>query len=194
MLFPAWQIVLISVEKTKLEGLLVIEPRVFGDDRGFFMETFNSRDAAEVGIPEYFAQDNHSRSGHGVLRGLHYQYPQWQGKLVRTLIGEIFDVAVDIRPDSATFGEWYGILLSDANKLQLYVPPGFAHGFCVTSESADVAYKVTTLFDPAQDAGILWNDPDIGVEWPISEPVLSDKDIDAPRLRDLSLDAPSSPA
>jgi dTDP-4-dehydrorhamnose 3,5-epimerase len=185
---------LISVEKTDLEGLLVIEPRVFGDDRGFFLETFNSRDAAEVGIPEHFVQDNHSRSGYGVLRGLHYQCPQWQGKLIRTLIGEIYDVAVDIRPDSPTFGEWFGIILSDVNKLQLYVPPGFAHGFCVTSESADVAYKVTTFYDPAQEAGILWNDPDIGVDWPISEPVLSDKDINAARLCDLTLDSPSPPA
>jgi dTDP-4-dehydrorhamnose 3,5-epimerase len=178
-------IVLITVEKTKLEGLLIVEPQVFGDDRGFFMETFNVRDAGKSGIPTTFAQDNHSRSGYGVLRGLHYQYPQWQGKLVRALIGEIYDVAVDIRPGSPTYGEWYGLTLSEENKLQLYVPPGFAHGFCVTSESADVAYKATTFYDPSSDASILWNDPDIGIEWPVQNPILSDKDISAPQLKDL---------
>ena len=177
------------MEKTKLEGLLVIEPLVHGDDRGFFMETYNVRDAAEAGIRDQFVQDNHSRSAYGVLRGLHYQYPNWQGKLVRTLIGEIYDVAVDIRPDSPTFGEWFGITLSDQNKLQLYVPQGFAHGFCVTSQIADVAYKATSLFEPSQDAGILWNDPDIGIAWPVPDPVLSARDIAAPHLRELDLPA-----
>jgi dTDP-4-dehydrorhamnose 3,5-epimerase len=178
---------LIGVEKTKLEGLLVIEPQVYGDSRGFFMETYNSRDAASAGLEDQFVQDNHSRSGHGVLRGLHYQYPTWQGKLIRTLIGEIFDVAVDIRPESPTFGDWYGIMLSDENKLQLYVPPGFAHGFCVTSEFADVAYKTTTHFAPDQDAGIIWDDPDIGIDWPVSDPVLSERDLASPRLCELDL-------
>ncbi len=128
----------------------------------------------------------------GVLRGLHYQHPTWQGKLVRALVGEIFDVAVDIRRDSECFGQWFGITLSAQNKKQLYVPPGFAHGFCVLSEVAEMAYKCTALYEPADDAGVLWNDPDIGIEWPVSDPILSAKDSAAPRLNDLpNLSAPN---
>ena len=173
-----------KVETTPLEGVLLITPQVFGDDRGFFMETFNATKTADQGLPELFVQDNHSRSSKGVLRGLHYQYPQWQGKLVRTIAGEIFDVAVDIRQDSPTFGQWFGAYLNDENKQQLYVPPGFAHGFCVTSDIADVAYKCTSDYQPEQDVGIHWNDPDIAIDWPIQEPLISAKDAKAPLLKD----------
>lgn len=174
-----------KVEATRLPEVLLITPQVFGDDRGFFMETFNAARTAEDGLPELFVQDNHSRSSRGVLRGLHYQYPQWQGKLVRVINGEIFDVAVDIRTGSATFGQWVGVLLNEDNKQQLYVPPGFAHGFCVTSETADVVYKCTTSYNAEQDAGVRWDDPDIGIEWPIDNPILSDKDTQAPLLSEL---------
>ena len=176
-----------QVENTPLEGVLLLIPRVFGDDRGFFMETFNEKTAAEIGLPTEFVQDNHSYSQHGVLRGLHYQYPTWQGKLVRVACGEIFDVAVDIRPGSPTRGQWYGAYLSGENKHQLYIPEGFAHGFCVTGEDAHVLYKCTTLYIPSEDAGVAWNDPDIGVDWPIDGPTLSDKDRQAPRLEDIRL-------
>lgn len=176
-----------QAEDTHLKGVRLLTPKVFGDDRGFFMETFNRRKAQEVGIPADFVQDNHSYSQRGVLRGLHYQYPTWQGKLVRVVLGEIFDVAVDIRPDSPTYGQWYGATLSDTNKQQLYVPEGFAHGFCVTSEDAHVLYKCTTLYKPEEDAGILWNDPDIGIDWPVDTPILSAKDEKAPRLKDVHL-------
>lgn len=170
---------------TALEGVTLVVPAVHGDDRGFFMETYNARDFAAAGLPGEFVQDNHSRSSKGVLRGLHFQYPTWQGKLVRCLEGEIYDVAVDIREGSPTFGEWVGEYLSSDNKHQLYVPPGFAHGFCVTSDMADVSYKCTSLYVPAEDAGIAWNDPDVGVKWPIDVPLTSDKDNNAPRLKDL---------
>lgn len=175
-----------KIESTKLAGVLLITPDVFGDERGFFMETYNEQKAIAGGLTEKFVQDNHSRSAKGVLRGLHYQYPQWQGKLVRAIQGEIYDVAVDIREGSETFGEWVGVYLSSENKQQLYVPAGFAHGFCVTSEFADVAYKCTSLYEPKQDAGVLWNDPDIGIDWPVDSPVLSEKDTKAPRLHELS--------
>ena len=174
-----------KVEATKLDGVLLITPDVFGDERGFFMETYNEAKAMEAGLSEKFVQDNHSRSAKGVLRGLHFQYPQWQGKLVRTIAGEIYDVAVDIREGSETFGQWFGCYLSSENKQQLYVPAGFAHGFCVTSDFADVAYKCTSLYEPAQDAGVLWNDPDIGIDWPVESPILSEKDVNAPRLSEL---------
>lgn len=173
-----------KVETTPLEGVLLITPQVFGDDRGFFMETYNAAKTADLGVPDLFVQDNHSRSSKGVLRGLHYQYPQWQGKLVRVIAGEIFDVAVDIRQDSPTFGQWFGAYLNDENKQQLYVPPGFAHGFCVTSDVVDVAYKCTSDYQPQQDVGIRWDDPDIAIDWPIKEPLLSDKDAKAPLLKE----------
>lgn len=175
-----------KVENTNLPGVVVITPQVFGDDRGFFMETYNSAKTSEAGVPEVFVQDNHSRSTQGVLRGLHFQYPQWQGKLVRAISGEIFDVAVDMRSDSETYGKWFGILLNDENKQQLYVPPGFAHGFCVTSDIADVAYKCTSDYQPNQDTGFLWNDPEIGIEWPIENPLLSEKDAKLGKFSDLS--------
>jgi len=182
----------INVTGTTLPGVVIIETQVFYDARGFFTESFNARDFAAAGLPTHFVQDNHSRSTRGVLRGLHYQHPLWQGKLVRALVGEIFDVAVDIRRDSACFGRWFGITLSAQNKKQLYVPPGFAHGFCVLSEVAEMAYKCTALYEPADDAGVLWNDPDIGIEWPVSDPILSAKDSTAPRLNDLpNLSAPN---
>lgn len=165
-----------NVEKTKLEGVLLVTPQVFGDDRGFFMETYNRDKAVTLGLPGEFVQDNHSKSTYGVLRGLHYQSPQWQGKLVRVVQGEIFDVAVDIRHGSKTFGEWVGYYLSAENKQQLYVPAGFAHGFCVTSETAEVIYKCTTGYAPEQEGCLLWNDPEIGINWPLETPILSAKD------------------
>ena len=160
-------------------------PQVYGDDRGFFMETYNREKALELGLPSDFVQDNHSKSSYGVLRGLHYQSPQWQGKLVRVVQGEIFDVAVDIRDGSPTFGNWVGFLLNEDNKQQLYVPQGFAHGFCVTSDTAEVVYKCTSLYKPEQEGSLLWNDPDIGIDWPIESPNLSDKDKVGVRLAEL---------
>jgi len=175
-----------KVEKTKLDGVLLVTPQVFGDDRGFFMETYNREKALESGLPGEFVQDNHSKSSKGVLRGLHYQSPNWQGKLVRTVQGEIYDVAVDIRAGSPSFGEWVGVYLNDENKQQLYVPPGYAHGFCVTSDTAEVVYKCTALYEPSEEGSVLWNDPDIGINWPVENPSLSEKDRDAQRLADLS--------
>lgn len=174
-----------KVETTKLEGVLLVTPQVFGDDRGFFMETYNQQKAEGLGLPVNFVQDNHSKSSKGVLRGLHYQSPQWQGKLVRTVQGEIFDVAVDIRAGSPTYGEWVGFYLNDENKQQLYVPEGFAHGFVVTSDTAEVVYKCTSLYEPSQEGSVLWNDPDIGIEWPVESPLLSEKDKVGQRLANL---------
>lgn len=173
------------VVDTPLDGVKLIEADVFGDGRGFFMETFNAGDFEKSGLPTTFVQDNHSRSARGVLRGLHYQYPTWQGKLVRVVEGEVFDVAVDIRSGSTSFGEWHGVRLSAANKHQLYIPEGFAHGFYVLSDSADVVYKCTAPYTPAEDRCISWNDPDIGIDWPVSEPLVSAKDANGGRLRDL---------
>jgi dTDP-4-dehydrorhamnose 3,5-epimerase len=178
----------LQVHDTHLKGVRLIIPRVFEDERGFFLETFNAGVFEECGLPVNFVQDNHSRSTRGVLRGLHYQYPTWQGKLVRVVSGEIFDVAVDIRPESPTYGQWYGVTLSGDNKHQLYIPPGYAHGFCVLSDTVDVTYKCTALYNPSEDAGIRWNDPDIGIDWPISDPVVSAKDRNAPLLKDIVLD------
>jgi len=165
--------------QTPIEGLVVLEPRVFGDERGFFMESYNQRLFQELtGSAPAFVQDNHSRSAQGVLRGLHYQVRQVQGKLVRVVQGAVFDVAVDLRRASATFGRWFGVELSADNKRQLWVPPGFAHGFLVLSASADFLYKTTDYYAPQQERCIAWNDPTIGVEWPLQgrEPVLSAKD------------------
>ncbi len=164
---------------------MVIEPKVFGDSRGFFLETYNQDRYREAGIDLDFVQDNLSFSHQGTLRGLHYQNPHPQGKLVYVLQGEVFDVAVDIRHDSATFGDWVGVTLSSENKRQFYVPPGFAHGFCVTSETALFAYKCTDRYAPECEGSILWDDADIGINWPISSPLLSEKDKHAPRLRDI---------
>jgi dTDP-4-dehydrorhamnose 3,5-epimerase len=172
----------LNIRETTLPGVLLIEPKVFGDERGFFMETYRLDLFHEAGITEPFVQDNHSRSARGVLRGLHYQEPNAQGKLVRCTRGAIFDVAVDIRRGSPSFGKWFGLELSEANKRMLWVPRGFAHGFCALEDGSDLVYKCTTLYDPASDRAILWNDPEIGIEWPIGEPVLSGKDERAPRL------------
>jgi dTDP-4-dehydrorhamnose 3,5-epimerase len=175
----------IEVAETELEGVKIIQPRVFPDERGFFMETFNVTDAANAGLPTVYVQDNHSLSSRGVLRGLHYQHPQWQGKLVRAASGEIFDVAVDIRKESPTYGEWLGVILSAENKRQLYVPEGFAHGFVVLSATADLIYKCTALFDPEQGCCLMWNDPDIGIEWPVGDPIVSEKDNKGQWFKDL---------
>lgn len=173
--------------ETDLPGVIIVEPAVFGDDRGFFMETYHSKKFHEGGITEPFVQDNHSRSVRGVLRGLHYQLPNPQGKLVRVVAGTVFDVAVDIRTGSPTYARWVGVELSAENKRQLWVPAGFAHGFCVTSETAEVVYKCTTLYDGPNDRGIRWNDPQIGIEWPVDDPILSEKDSISPFLSEASV-------
>jgi dTDP-4-dehydrorhamnose 3,5-epimerase len=166
-----------QVHTTPLAGLLLIEPRVFGDARGCFLETFHAGRYAEHGVPTEFVQDNLSRSGRGTLRGLHYQRQHPQGKLVFVTHGAVFDVAVDLRRQSPTFGRWHGVELNDENRRQLYIPPGFAHGFCVLSETADFAYKCTDYYRPDDERTLLWNDPAVGVEWPEVEPrILSDKD------------------
>jgi len=174
----------LKVIETALPGVLLLEPKVFGDERGFFMETYNAEVFAAAGIALPFVQDNHSSSRYGVLRGLHYQEPRPQGKLVRCTRGSLFDVAVDIRAGSPHFGKWVAYELSAENKRMLWVPPGFAHGFCVTSDVADLVYKCTELWDARVDHPIRWNDPDIGIDWPVAEPTLSPKDTFAPMLKD----------
>ncbi len=174
-----------NVVETDLPGVLVVEPSVFGDERGFFMEGYNERRYREAGIPNRFVQDNLSFSGHGVLRGLHFQNPQAQGKLVSVLQGEVFDVAVDIRVGSPTFGEWTGTTLSAENKNQFYIPEGFAHGFVVTSDAALFAYKCTAPYNAQAEGGVLWNDPEIGIRWPVDEPIVSEKDRNAPLLSEI---------
>ncbi len=175
-----------KVIKTPLIDCVVIEPQVYSDQRGFFLETFQAaRYADEAGIELAFVQDNHSRSARGVLRGLHFHKSKPQGKLVRVVGGEVFDVAVDIRPQSETFGQSMSIILSAENKKQLWVPPGFAHGFLVLSEFAAFEYKCTDYYDPSDEGHILWNDPQLAIDWPVSEPVLSEKDAAAPLLMDL---------
>lgn len=176
-----------NVIETNLQGVVIIEPKVFGDNRGFFMETWNQEKYEKAELPFNFVQDNLSFSTKGVLRGLHFQNPNPQGKLVYVLQGEVFDVAVDIRVGSPTFGQWTGVTLSSENKRQFYVPEGFAHGFCVLSDTALFAYKCTEKYNPQAEGGIVWNDPDIGIEWPIREPILSDKDSKSLRLKDICL-------
>ncbi len=176
-----------KVEKTKLDGVLVIKPETFEDTRGFFLESFNKDRYREAGINFDFVQDNHSRSTRGVLRGLHYQKTKPQGKLVRVVRGEVFDVAVDIRNGSKTFGQWEAIMLSEDNKTQFWVPPGFAHGFVVLSETADFEYKCTDYYDSSDENSLLWNDPDLDIDWPIKNPILSRKDSNALKLFDLKL-------
>jgi dTDP-4-dehydrorhamnose 3,5-epimerase len=173
----------------ELPGLMVFEPRVFGDARGFFFESWNQRRYAEAGIEEAFVQDNLSFSRHGILRGLHFQNPNAQGKLVQVLQGEVFDVAVDLRRSSPTFGRWETAVLSAGNRRQFYVPPGFAHGFVVTSETALFHYKCTADYSPRDERTLLWNDPDLGIPWPVETPVLSDKDRVGLRLKDLPAEA-----
>jgi dTDP-4-dehydrorhamnose 3,5-epimerase len=176
-----------NVIQTRLPGVLILEPKVFGDARGFFSESWNERVFREAtGVDPRFVQDNHSRSGRHVLRGLHYQLVKPQGKLVRVVSGEVFDVAVDMRRASPTFGQWAGALLNDANHRQMWVPPGFAHGFVVLSETADFLYKTTEYWYPEHDRGIAWNDPEIGIDWPLqgATPLLAAKDAAAPRFAD----------
>ena len=175
-----------TVTPTSLPGVLILQPKVFGDARGFFFESFNQRDFANcTGLDVQFVQDNHSRSAKGVLRGLHYQIEHPQGKLVRVTQGEVFDVAVDMRRSSSTFGQWKGVLLSAENQRQLWIPPGFAHGFVVTSDSAEFLYKTTDYWYPAFERSLLWSDPRIGVQWPTQgEPLLAPKDAAAALLAD----------
>ena len=176
--------------KLDIADIILVEPKVFSDDRGYFMETYKQSVFAEQGIDHQFVQDNMSSSVRGTLRGLHYQmYPHAQGKLVRVLSGVVFDVAVDIRKGSPWFGQWAGVELSADNKLSMWIPPGFAHGFCVISESAEFAYKVTDVYAPQAERGIIWNDPEIGIEWPLAEDelILSDKDIKNPPLRNADI-------
>jgi len=177
-----------NVKETKLPGILVLEPDVFSDERGFFLETWNSTRYENAGIQGPFVQDNASFSRKGVLRGLHFQYPQSQGKLVQVLSGQVVDVVVDIRVDSPTFGHWIGEELSDTNHRQIYIPPGFAHGYCVTSETAIFSYKCTDFYNPATEGGIIFNDPDLNIDWPSKQPVLSTKDASYPRLKDIPHD------
>lgn len=175
-----------NVIETKLSDVILLEPNVYEDCRGFFLETWNQKRYEEVGIQETFVQDNMSFSQKGILRGLHFQNPQSQGKLVQVFSGEVWDVAVDIRNGSPTFGQWIGEFLSEENHKQMYVPPGFAHGYCVTSETALFSYKCTNFYNPGNEHGIIWNDPDLSIEWPVKEPVLSSKDMNCPRLKELS--------
>ena len=170
--------------ETAIPGVIILEPKVFGDTRGFFMEMFSVIRYEQAGIHDRFVQDNISSSQKGVLRGLHFQNPNPQGKLVQVLQGEVFDVAVDIRKGSPTFGQWTGITLSNQNHRQFFVPSGFAHGFCVLSDTALFHYKCTDYYAPSCEGGIVWNDPDIGIEWPVKTPVLSAKDSAYGRLKD----------
>jgi len=165
-----------NVIKTKIKDLVIIAPQIFGDERGFFYETFQAERYKSIGIDANFVQDNRSRSSKAVLRGLHFQKEKPQGKLVTVTEGEVFDVAVDLRPGSDTFGQHEAVLLTGENKLQFYVPPGFAHGFCVLSEIADFQYKCTDYYDPKDESGLLWNDQELGIQWPLESPLLSEKD------------------
>jgi dTDP-4-dehydrorhamnose 3,5-epimerase len=176
--------------ETKLNGVVLIEPDVFSDPRGYFLETYHAGRYAGGGIPGLFVQDNFSHSVRGTLRGLHYQLKHAQGKLVMALAGRIFDVAVDIRKGSPTFAQWVGVELSGENKCQVYIPPGFAHGFCVLSETADVLYKCTDVYAPKDERGLIWNDPAIAIAWPIADPLLSGKDGAYPRLADMTNELP----
>jgi dTDP-4-dehydrorhamnose 3,5-epimerase len=178
-----------EIIQTKIPDVLIIEPAVFGDDRGFFMESFNKRKLSQkAGIELEFVQDNHSRSGKNVLRGLHYQIQHAQGKLVRVVVGAVFDVAVDLRKSSPTFGQWVGVELSAENKRQFWVPPGFAHGFLVRSEYADFLYKTTDYYAPQHERSLLWNDPDLAIDWGLEvEPILSDKDKAGKLLKEVDL-------
>jgi dTDP-4-dehydrorhamnose 3,5-epimerase len=171
---------------TALEGVVLLEPEVHGDERGFTVETFRRDAWAELGVDVEFVQHNHSRSVGGTLRGLHFQTEPGQAKLVRCPRGRIFDVAVDLRRDSPTFGQWEGHVLDDVSHRQLYVPVGFGHGFAALSDVADVAYQLSSLYDPATESGIAWDDPEVGVEWPVESPLLSERDRDAPRLAEVA--------
>jgi dTDP-4-dehydrorhamnose 3,5-epimerase len=177
-----------NVRPTEIPDVLILEPRVFEDSRGYFFESFNSRELAKTGINYQFVQDNQSRSVRNVLRGLHYQLRQPQGKLVRVVRGEVFDVAVDIRRSSPTFGKWAGVILSEQNKQMFWIPPGFAHGFLVLSESADFLYKTTDFYSPSDERTIRWNDPELAIKWPIQgHPVVSPKDAAGSLLQDAEI-------
>ncbi len=179
----------IKVIKTKIDGLVIIEPSVFGDHRGYFMETYNEEEFHRAGLTMRFVQDNESKSSKGVLRGLHFQTKFSQGKLVRATKGEVYDVAVDLRNGSPTYGQWAGVLLTEENKTMFYIPEGFAHGFMVVSEEAVFNYKCTNLYAPEYDGGIRWNDPEVGIEWPldkIDDVLLSEKDEKLPFLNEIS--------
>jgi dTDP-4-dehydrorhamnose 3,5-epimerase len=176
----------VKIFETDLPGVLIIEPKVFEDERGFFLEIFQAdRYGSQAGISSRFVQDNHSRSSRGVLRGLHLQKQHPQGTLIRTARGEIFDVAADVDPRSPTFGRWVGVTLSDTNHLQLWIPPGYAHGFVVTSDVADFEYKCTDYYHPESETGVVWNDPDLDIAWPVENPTLSDNDKRLPTLAQL---------
>jgi dTDP-4-dehydrorhamnose 3,5-epimerase len=176
--------------ETNLDGVVLLEPQVYGDERGFLVETYSAPAWAEAGVDLEFVQENHSRSRRGILRGLHFQTRPGQAKLVRCARGRIWDVAVDLRRDSPTYGRWQGHELDDVAHRQVLVPVGFAHGFCVLSDEADVHYRLSSLYDPATEAGIAWDDPDIGVEWPIADPQLSERDRSAPRLAEIADELP----
>ena len=178
-----------EVLSTSLPGVVIIEPKVFRDERGFFVETYHAKRYSDAGIALPFVQDNHSRSCKDTLRGLHFQRTKPQGKLVRAIHGAIFDVAADIDPASATFGRWVGVFLSSDNFRQLYVPPGYAHGFCVVSDLAEVEYKCTAFYDASDEGGVMWNDPTLAIEWPTTNPILSARDQGHPFL-DASAGAP----
>ncbi|MHB1354496.1 MAG: dTDP-4-dehydrorhamnose 3,5-epimerase [Anaerolineae bacterium] len=165
-----------QIIETPIQGVVIIEPRVFVDARGYFYESYNQRELAKLGIETVFVQDNHSLSQQGTLRGMHYQLAPGQAKLVRVVAGEVFDVVVDLRFSSPTFGCWHGVTLSAVNKRQLYVPVGLAHGFCVISEQAEFLYKVSSYYDPQSERGLAWNDSDIGIAWPVDNPILSERD------------------
>lgn len=174
-----------EVQETGLPGLLLIEPKCFRDERGFFLESFQQERYRSIGVLDEFVQDNLSHSNKDVLRGLHFQVKRPQAQIVTVMRGHIFDVAVDLRMQSASFGRWFGIELKDEGPRQLYMAPGFAHGFCVLSASADIHYKVSCIYDPSDEAGVLWNDPDIGIAWPVAAPIVSTHDAARPRLRTL---------
>lgn len=177
-----------NLQTTPLTGVVLLEPTVRRDERGFFLESYSARTLEQLGITTTFVQDNHSRSVKDTIRGLHYQTLPGQAKLLRVIAGAIFDVAVDLRWGSPTYGQWFGQVLSDQNFLQMYIPVGFAHGFCVLSETADLAYKCSSYYDPAAERGIAWNDPDIGIAWPITAPILSERDQHQPLLREAERD------
>jgi dTDP-4-dehydrorhamnose 3,5-epimerase len=177
-----------TVTPTPLGGLVLIEPRCFGDERGFFLESYQDARYRDAGITDRFVQDNHSRSAKGVLRGLHFQVRRPQAQIVTIMRGRVFDVGVDLRPASATFGRWFGVELSDAGPRQLYMAPGFAHGFCVLSDWADLHYKVSRRYDPADEGGLRWNDPQVGIRWPIDAPQVTPRDAAYPALKDLEQD------
>jgi dTDP-4-dehydrorhamnose 3,5-epimerase len=176
------------IKDTPLTGLKLVEPACFRDERGFFLESFQLERYRAAGIEDVFVQDNHSRSNGGVLRGLHYQIKSPQAQIVTILRGRVFDVAVDLRPGSPTFGRWFGTELSDAEPRQVYMAPGFAHGFCALSDVADLHYKVSRIYNASDDGGVLWNDPDLGIQWPVSAPQVVARDAAFPRLRELTPD------